>query len=321
MNNIKHLKVAAVQMICAQGAVDKNLAYAETLVQQAVDKGAELVLLPELMPSGYLVTEEIWDYAEKMDGKSVQWLKAQAKKHSIYLGFSFLEAEGEHFYNAFVLATPQGEITGRVRKTPPASIEAHFYTSGNEPHVIETDIGRFSVSICYENLLYDRICELAELDVDFVLSPSAAGGSKVLFSGDLKRTDDMLKRGRKLYSDVLGVPNVMTNRAGILNTDLPGGLPHLQGKFLGLSMLADADGRVLTEFGEDDEGVLIAEIELNPTKKKKVKPKKYGRMWAVSVPWFAFLWPITQKTGEKAYQNNPRRAGKAKQISGVDEEK
>lgn len=315
MNKSKSLKVAAIQMVCAEGKVDDNLKYAEGLVQQAVNQGAELVLLPELMPSGYLATEEIWDYAETMRGKSVNWLKNIAKQHGIYLGFSFLEAEGEHFYNAFVLATPAGDIAGRVRKTPPASIEAHFYIAGNEPHVIETDIGRIGVSICYENLLYDRICELTELDVDLVLSPSAAGGSKVLFSGDLKRTGDMLKRARTLYSSVLGVPNVMTNRAGILETDLPGGLPHLKGKFLGLSMIGDADGRVLTEFGEDDEGVLVAEIELNPAKKKKVKPKKHGRMWAVSVPWFAFIWPITQKTGEKAYQNNPRRAEKAKQIS------
>lgn len=314
MNKIKHLKVAAVQMICTEGAVDENLDYAETLVQQAVDKGAELVLLPELMPSGYLVTEKIWEYAEKMNGKSVQWLKAQAKKHSIYLGFSFLEAEGEHFYNAFVLATPQGEIAGRVRETPPASIEAHFYTAGNEPHVIETNIGRIGVSICYENLLYDRICELAQLDVDLVLSPSAAGGSKVLFPDDLKRTGDMLKRGRKLYSDVLGVPNVMTNRAGILDTDLPGSLPRLEGKFLGLSMIADAEGKVLASFGEDDEGVLVADIVLNPEKKKKATPKKFGGRWAFSMPWFAFIWPITQRTGEKAYRNSERRAAKARLV-------
>lgn len=313
-STIKKITVAAVQMVCEEAETEHNLKHAELLIEQAVKKGAELVLLPELMPSGYMATEAIWDCAETMDGQSVRWLKETAKNHGIYLGFSFLEAGGEDFYNAFVLATPEGGIAGRVRKSPPASIEANFYKAGNDLHMIETKLGRIGVGICYENLLYERICELTKLSVDLVLSPAAAGRAKPFIPGDVRRFEEMLIRGRYLYSDVLGVPSVVANRVGPLETELPGMLPYLKSSFPGLSAITDANGAVLAELGEE-EGVIVSEIELNPTKKKNLPPKRYGKMWALPVPWYSFLWPLTQKMGEKEYKRNPRRSSKARSIS------
>ena len=109
----RRLRVAAVQMHCEPGASEHNLRRGAELVAQAVAQSAELVLLPELMPGGYSLTEANWDSAETMRGDSVAWLKAEAKRHSIYLGFSFLEADGDDFYNSFVLAE-MGEEEGMV---------------------------------------------------------------------------------------------------------------------------------------------------------------------------------------------------------------
>lgn len=293
-SNAGKVRVAAVQMVCEEGKVEDNLNHAQKMVEEAVEKGAELVLLPELMPSGYMATEAIWNCAETMNGRSVTWLKEAAKKHQIYLGFTFLEAEGEDFYNSFVLATPNGDIAGRVRKSPPASIEANFYRGGNDPHVIETGLGRIGISICYENLLHERIFELSNLSVDIVLSPSAAGRPKAILPGDVKRFENMLIQWRSLYSSVLGVPNVIANRVGLLDTELPGMLPHLKSSFPGLSVITDADGIVLAELG-DDEGVIVSDIHLDPTKKKTEKPKCYGKMWAMPVPWYSFYMAYDRK--------------------------
>lgn len=314
--NVRKVRVAAIQMVCDAGKVRDNLKHAQEMVEEAVKKGAELVLLPELMPSGYMATEAIWDYAETMDGQSVTWLKAVAEEHKIYLGFTFLEAEGEDFYNTFILATPKGDIAGRVRKSPPASIEANFYKAGNDPHVIETELGRIGVSICYENLLYDRICELSKLSVDIVLSPSAAGRPKAILPGDVRRFENMLKQWRGLYGQVLGVPNVIANRVGPLETELPGMLPYLKSSFPGLSVITDSDGKVLKKLGEE-EGIIVADVHLDPNRKKTALPKCHGKMWAMPVPWYAFIWPMTQKTGEKAYNKSQVRPVKAKSRSEV----
>lgn len=103
-------------MNCLPGEVEQNLAHAKNMVATAAEKGAELVLLPELMPSGFMVTEEIWDSAETIEGPSTKWLLNTAHHFGIYLGFSFLEAEDENFYNSFILAGPEGNLLGRVQK-------------------------------------------------------------------------------------------------------------------------------------------------------------------------------------------------------------
>ncbi|MDD5105635.1 MAG: carbon-nitrogen hydrolase family protein [Desulfuromonadaceae bacterium] len=308
------IRVAAIQIDCAPGEIARNLAHAGEMVKQAADQGACLVLLPELMPSGYMATEAIWDSAEPDNGTSIQWLYSTAKHHGIYLGFSYLEAEGEHFYNSFVLASPEGKLLGRVRKNPPASIEAYFFAADNGSHIIETDFGRIGVGICYENLLYSQICSLYENDVDLVLSPAAAGRPKPIIPGDIARFEKALVNSRGVYAQTLGVPVIMANRAGLLETELPGNLPYLKSSFPGLSSIVDADGTVRAELG-DEEGIIIADVSLGQRPKSRNKPKRYGRMWGTPVPWYAFIWPLTQKMGEKSYSANHRRRERALSIS------
>ncbi len=310
----KKIRVAAVQMNCRPGEVANNLAHAEIMVSSAVKQGAELVLLPELMPGGYMATEEIWDSAETVDGRSVDWLLNTAKHFGIYLGFSFLEAEGEDFYNSFVLANPEGKLAGRVRKNPPASIEAYFYTAGSDRHVIETELGRIGVGICYENLLYDQMCVLYGESVDLVLSPAAAGRPKPFIPGDIKRFEKMLVNGRAVFAKTLGVPVVVANRVGPLETELPGNLPYLKSSFPGLSSIVDFDGTVVAELA-DEEGIIVSDVHIGHNTERTNKPERYGRMWGIPTPWYAFIWPLTQKWGEQSYASNIRRKERAFSIS------
>ena len=313
-NMPKKIRVAAVQMNCRPVEVAHNLAHAETMVTSAAERGATLVLLPELMPSGYMATEQIWDSAETIDGCSVNWLLSTAKHFGIYLGFSFLEAKGEDFYNSFVLASPEGKLIGRVRKNPPASIEAYFYKAGSDRHVIETDIGRIGVGICYENLLYDHMCFLYGENVDLVLSPAAAGRPKPFIPGDVKRFEKMLINGRAVFAKTLGVPIVTANQVGPLETDLPGSLPYLKSSFPGLSSIVDCDGTVKAELNDEEE-IIVADVHLGHNAERKSEPKRYGKMWGIPAPWYAFIWPLTQKWGEKSYASNIRRKERALSIS------
>ena len=280
----------------------------------AVEQGAKLVLLPELMPSGYMLTEEIWDSAETIRGRSIKWLLSTASRFEIYLGFSFLEAEGENFYNSFVFADPKGKLLGRVRKNPAASVEAYFYKSGSDRHVIDTELGRIGVGICYENLLYEQMCFLYRENVDLVLSPFAAGRPRPFIPGDIKRFDNILIKSRAIFAKTLGVPVVVADRVGLLDTDLPGSLPHLKSSFPGLSSIVDYDGTVTAELG-NDEGVIVADVHIGHSEERKSEPEQYGKMWGIPVPWYAFMWPMSQKWGEKSYATNTRRKEKALSVS------
>lgn len=310
------LTVAAIQICCNPLRTKENLAHAETYIEQAVAQGAELVLLPELMPGGYVLTEEIWNTAEKATGPSVTWLKQTALRFGIFLGMSYAEADGADFFNSFVLATPQGSIAGRVRKSPPASVEAYFFRGGNDPHYIDTEIGRIGVGICYENLLHERIAELHQASVDIVIQPTAAGTPTPTFPmrrKDAVAFDCMLQGSTAFCAQALGVPVVMANRCGPLVTPLPGGFPAQNTRFPGLSAVADANGSLLVQLGAE-EGIAFATVTLDPARKASRPPRAYGR-WALPVPWYAFLWPLTQKLGERAYARHPSRSDRARAIA------
>ena len=311
--SVRVIRVGAVQIDCQAGKVQENLNHATDLVDEAARQGAQLILLPELMPSGYLLTEEIWDCAEPFNGRIVSWLTGLAKRMGISIGTSFLEADDEDFYNTFVFAAPRGQIAGWVRKSPPASLEACFYRAGEGSHVIETDLGRIGVGICYENLIYERLEGLYTEEVDLVLQPAAAGRLNPIKPGDVKLFDRMVERIAPCYARVLGVPVVLSNRTGPLHTPLPIGMGELHSSFPGFSTIVDSDGSVKAKMGEE-EGVIVADVQLDPSRKTKKKPRRFGKMWAFRVPWYAFIWPQTQEQGERAYQANTNRRQRALSI-------
>lgn len=299
------LTVAAIQMQCEPLATARNLAHAAAQVEIAAGRGARLVLLPELMPGGYRLSPEIQATAQALDGPVTHWLTDLARRLGIHLGTTFLERDGRDYYNAFVLATPEGRLAGRVRKSPPASVEAYFYRAGDDPHVIDTGLGRIGVGICYENLLHERLLDLYRQRVDLVLQPSAAGRPMPFLPGDVARFERMLRGAAAHYARALGVPVVMANQAGPLVTPLPGGLPDLHSSFPGLSAIVDGDGAVQGQLGEA-EGILVADVRLDPARRATRPPPKYGRRWALPVPWYAFIWPLTQRLGERAYARQAR---------------
>jgi N-carbamoylputrescine amidase len=309
-----NLIVAAVQVDCQPLQVSTNLAHAAQFVEEAAQQGAQLVLLPELLPSGYLLTEEIWESAEPVNGPCTAWLTGLARRLHIYLGMTYLEAEGEDFYNAFVLSAPDGITTWRVRKAPPASLEAYFYRAGQNTHVLDTPLGRIGVGICYENLRFDTLQAFYRGSVDLVLQPMAAGRPLPYKPGDIELFDQMIENCAPHYAISLGAPVVLANRTGEIHTALPGTYPPFNSSFPGLSAIVDGDGSLLGRLGAE-EGFLLGEVQLGLDRKPEHKPRRYHKEWALHVPWYAGMWPQTQHEGELAYAQNERRRQRALAIS------
>lgn len=314
------IRAAAVQLHAVPGDIAGNLSRAETLVSRAAGQGAQLILLPELTPGGYLLNHEIWNSAETGNGKSVHWLKAAAKRFGVYLGMSYLEAEESDFYNSFVLAKPDGEIAGRVRKNPPASAEAYLFRAGDDPHFIDTEIGRIGVGICYEAILHERLSEHQRNGIDMLLIPMSAGTPAPAFpirKKDCAAFEAMLRGLAAHHARALGVPVIMANKCGPLVTALPGLLPSQDTHFPGLSTIADAKGEILSQLG-DTEDLAIGDVGLDPLLKAKSVPRAYGR-WALPVPWFSFLFPLVTFFGTRYYAKDRVRAERALAVSRFDD--
>jgi len=293
------VRVAAIQTESVPGAIAENLEHAAVLVAGAAEAGADLVLLPELMPSGYTVSKDIWSAAEPSDGSTVAWLQETSQSLGVWLGTSFVEAAGEDFFNTFVLCAPDGTIAGRVRKQRPAAHET-FFTKGEVcPHTIETPLGKIGVVICFEATLCEMMRQMHSEAVDLVLMPTAdpvPESEKDKGSGEWEH--DLTETAR-LYSVRLGVPAVLANQGGAWTTTLPGLLPDQNSIYRGQSAIADADGTLKAFLGQD-EGVIVADVVLDPAMKVAETPPCSGqyckdmplssRVYQVAVEALGRLW-------------------------------
>lgn len=308
------LRVADVQMESRNGLVEANLQHAAPLVNRAAEMRARLVLLPELMPPGYVFTTAIWDGAEPKEGLTATWLKETSKRLGIWLGTSFLEADGEDFFNTFVLATPDGREAGRVRKQKPASCETYFTRGYVGPHVMETELGRIGVGICYENQLAYIPRIMCRQSVDLLLMPHSIPVlmRSFFFSGkQVERYRNAVKELALRYARMLGVPVVMANKCGPWVSPMPGiPFPVQHSSFPGLSAVVDSDGTLKAQLG-DEEGVIVEDVRLDPSRKIHTVPQSYGR-WTWKDP-YGFSWllrsatPVTEACGRLWYSLSRER--------------
>jgi N-carbamoylputrescine amidase len=213
--HIKDLCVAAVQMASENCEVEANLQRAGGLAEEAARLGAELVVFPEFMPTGYIFTREIWNAAEPHDGPTIQWLRKTSKRLGVWLGTSFLEAQGEDFFNTFALTDPDGREAGRVRKQTPAAVEAYFFKGEKGDHVIRTDIGNIGIGICYENQLSYLPRLMYSHSVDILLMPHSAPSftpHPLVRTRTFEAYSEVLRALPAHHARMLGVPVVFVNR-------------------------------------------------------------------------------------------------------------
>jgi N-carbamoylputrescine amidase len=315
------LCVATVQLACELGNVDGNLRCATGHIEEAARRGAKLVLLPELMPGGYTLTQKIWETAEPFDGPTTRWMRELCRRLGLYVGTTFLEADGEDFFNTFVLMDSQGQIAGRVRKNPPASFEAYYFTAGNDPHWFDTALGRIGVGICFENASYQHYCELHAAGIDLYLRPFSGASFEAKLpvrQRDVDVLNAAFRDGTAETARLMGIPVVMSNKVGRLITTLPAGFPSQDIEFPGFSAIADSDGTLIGQLRTGTEGIVVGTVTLHAERKQKNRvPPMFGR-WSTRMPWWAFIWPLTQKLGERNYARSDARRLRALAISKAD---
>lgn len=116
--------------------------------------GCDLVLLPEIWPTGYFAFSRYADEAESMDGAIVRLLrrKAASVKQYLFMG-SMVECDGGSLFNTSILINSEGGLVARYRKIHLfgyQSDESKLLQRGNEVVVAETPWGRFGISTCYD---------------------------------------------------------------------------------------------------------------------------------------------------------------------------
>jgi predicted amidohydrolase len=237
------MKVAAIQLDAVVADPEANLVRAKALIGRAARMGCDLVVLPEMIDTGY-VMDDIARTADAWDGAFVPGLREVARGHGINIVSGVSERVGDDIFNAIAAIDREGTIVGHYRKVhlfSPAG-EDQTCTAGDALVVCELDDIRWGLAVCYDIRFPEMTRRLAFAGIKGLLIPSAF---------PFPRLDHwrVLLRARAMENQCFVVA---ANRVG---TD---------GKltFCGSSQVIDPYGTVVAAAGEIGDAFATAEVEL-----------------------------------------------------------
>src|SRR5882757_567616 len=147
------MKIAAAQISCALGDFNANLRKIRDFAALAKKSGADLIVFPEMVDTGYSLPV-IQKHAKKWDEGAVPELQKNANEISIGIVAGISDRDGASIFNAQVLVNALGEVVAKYRKThlvTAAPLDERVCLSpGNE--FVSCKIEKFTVglSICYD---------------------------------------------------------------------------------------------------------------------------------------------------------------------------
>src|SRR5690349_2852441 len=108
------ITAAAIQFNVKLGDVDANLAYVREALKRAADRGAQLVVLPEMWPTGFAY-KTLNDLALRTAGIAEELLELSKSLQLVICG-SMPEPDGEDRVFNTVFLADNGRLAGIYRK-------------------------------------------------------------------------------------------------------------------------------------------------------------------------------------------------------------
>jgi predicted amidohydrolase len=303
------VRAAAIQLEAQVADVDANLEAAERLVDRAAAEGAECIVLPEFFTTGIGFVPELADCALPPDGEATELLSSLARRHGALVGGSFLcrDEDGE-VRNAFLLATPDGEIAGRHDKDLPTMWENAFYVGGLDDGVIEAGDLTVGAAVCWELMRTQTVRRLRGR-IDLALTGSGwwsipqSWPPRALMRRAEAGNRALARRAAQQFSQFIGAPVIHAAHCGPLRCKMPWFPLPYEGRFEGSTLISDASGKVLAgRASEHGEGVVIAEVEPGRTQPIRRPPDRFWLHRRGALP--AFTWWYQRLWGEPWYREH-----------------
>jgi predicted amidohydrolase len=237
------ITVALAQMAIAFGRPDLNMVSARIQAGQVAERGAHLLIFPELWPTGYDLARA-GQYAASLDEGPFALMAELARTHRFYVVGTALEANPEGApFNTAALYGPDGDLVGAYRKVhlfPPMG-EVQHMAPGDLLPAFDLPWGRVALAICYDL----RFPELWRCYTD-------AGAQLILIPAEWpeRRVEHwrLLLRARAVENQLFVVG---CNRAGA----------DVDGEFGGHSAAIDPWGRVVAGDGSEP-GLFVGTLDL-----------------------------------------------------------
>lgn len=178
-------RIAAIQMASGPN-LSANLNEAGRLISDAVDAGADLVVLPENFALIAMKQDDLLTIQEQQGIGTIQeFLMNMATKHRVWIVSGTVPMSSDdpmHIRAACLLINPEGEIVSRYDKIHLFDVslgdgkryaESDIFESGNEIVVQDTPFGRMGFGICYDLRFPEMFRRMLDQGVDVIVLPAA----------------------------------------------------------------------------------------------------------------------------------------------------
>jgi len=241
--------------------INDNVAIAEGLVRQAAERGAQIVVIPELFEGLYFCKDRSPDHfsraREIASHPTVAHFQKLAADLRVVLPISVFERQNNAYFNTVVVVDATGDALGIYRKSHipdgPGYSEKYYFSPGDTGfQVWNTVYGRVGVGICWDQWFPEAARVMALHGAEVLLYPTAIGSEPQNPAWDSSAHWQRVMQG---HAAANLLPVVAANRYG-----------HEVGQscditFYGSSFIADNTGEKVAEAGRDCDAVLVASFD------------------------------------------------------------
>lgn len=290
MSRKRNVTVAAVQMKCSTD-VEENIAKADALVREAAEKGAQIILLPELFERQYFCQERRYEYyefaKEVNENDAVKHFSALAKELSVVIPVSFYEKDVNRLFNTVAVINADGSNLGIYRKThiPDDHYyqEKFYFVPGDTGfQVFDTAYGKIGVGICWDQWFPESARCMALKGAELLFYPTAIGSEPILACDSMPHW----RRCMQGHAATNLMPVIATNRIGEESVEPceENGMQSSKLNFYGSSFMTDETGELIKSASRDTEEILMTEYDLSDLMAKRLewglfrdrRPEYYG---------------------------------------------
>ncbi len=235
------------------GDLEKNIEKHIKNIEKAIEKGASLIIFPELSLTGYLLRDLVYEIAIEKDSPYFDSFKKLSKKMDIVFGF-VEKAKDKLIYNSSAYFS-KGELVNIYRKIRLPNFgmfeEKRFFKAGDDLVLFKTDFGNTGVLICRDFLFPSLAYSLFYKGADFLISISNSPLRGV--EGEEYSSQKMWEDAGKVYSRFFSMYVIYVNRVGF--EDGFG--------FAGGSFVSDPDGKIIFRAPFLEENLYFVNIDLS----------------------------------------------------------
>lgn len=241
MTKVRLLQLAVDEREPVDARIDRVISRADSAMTDV-----DLVVLPELWPTGAFDLARGIEHAQQVDGDIMTRLAAAAKEHHTWVhAGSIVERDGSDYYNTSVVIDDVGRVAATYRKLHLFGFdsgEAALMTPGDEVVVVETPLGPTGLATCYDL----RFPELFRKLVD-------EGATSIIVSSGWPLS--------RVNTWELMIPTrAAENQCFVIGCNATGF--HAGVQLAGRSLIADPMGNVIAR-GSDDEETLTKDIDVD----------------------------------------------------------